>query len=50
MSFLRLYFNALPMMCIYSTVIGIDTGLYANKRKPDTSSITPTEKKNETKP
>jgi len=41
MSFLRfhkyieLYCNILPLMVIYPTIIGIDTGINANNRKPD---------------
>jgi hypothetical protein len=35
----QLYVTALPMMSIYSIVIGIDTGINASKRKPDETAM-----------
>ena len=47
MSFLRfqkykeLYFTMLPLMTIYPTIVGIDTGFTVNKRNPSDNFINP---------
>ena len=47
MSFLRfqkykdLYITMLPLMTIYPTIVGIDTGVIVNKRIPSDNSIEP---------
>jgi len=39
MSLLKLYFTALPMMSIYSTIIGIDTGIRVSNIKSEEKFI-----------
>jgi hypothetical protein len=35
----QLYYTVLPLFSIYSTVIGIEAGVNANKREPEGTSI-----------
>lgn len=39
MSLLRLYFNLMPLMVIFPTIIGINTAVDANKRQPPATSF-----------
>ncbi len=40
MSYTALYSKILPFFSLYSTLLGIDAGLYANKRMPTPNDIT----------